>query len=871
MKTTVNPGAAPLSMQDHLRDHEDAAALAAEAGESLHAARNRELELEVLELRELLKESWAELAQVRVQEEALNVMPHATLTPKSPKPHAQAVEWFRTIFEMCPMGMLLVDVEDRVIMMNPRLAEMTQYSPEEVDGMNVKELLHPEARVGYEERRDRILKHQVHSYTIEEKGLKKDGTGFMVRITSSLVWDQVDCKWLRLNMVEDLEPQIRARQEVAQAEENLWQITAAMPGGVYEYRRLADGVSRMTFATEGVAQILETPLKDILEDVARIAPRIHPDDLKNMIHSMDDSHDLSTPWRGEYRVLKPDGTYRWVQSQALASRNADGDVVWRGQMMDITERKQGEEELRQAREQADLAIRARSDFLTNISHEIRTPMNAILGFSELLETEIQDSIHRQYLRSIRSAGTTLLDLINDFLDFSRMEAGKFELHSEPLTLTDLLSDISGIFMIKTQHKGLEFWVDLDPRLPQRLILDEMRLRQIFFNLVGNAVKFTRQGYVKIKVARSGRVREGNLLDLLIEVEDTGIGIAPECHQQIFESFVQTSGKNKEYGGSGLGLTITKRLVELMGGEITVSSGLDHGSIFRVRINNVEYLEGAIEEDDEEASEARKSLPLTMTAVIGEAAPAPARPVANFKGALILLAHRDDNARHLCRGYLRGSEVVLREAATLQEAYSQMRRERPAALIIDEEWILDPDSLFRQARAKENWASRVPIVIYNTGRTLPEDVEALGWDNAYLLPSPISKAAFLQAMAEALPDRMQTAAAVALAQREADDEAEAEADEAFVTPPELLRELDALEAAARDKLSLAPEIDDIDAFARQLAALGQKYAAPSVRRYANGLGRAVSVFDVAEINRLLERLPRLRNDLVQQNEAAPEVV
>jgi PAS domain S-box-containing protein len=800
------------------------------------------LEQEKAELRELLEEAWAELAHLRGDA--------APVAPAAPRVHTQAVEWFRAIFEMCPMGMVLVDDQHKVLMVNPRILDLTGYTAQEVEGMHVQEMLCHESRVGYAQRAARLLEHHIHSYTIEEKALRKDGTTFWIRVTSSLVWVQEEKKWLRLNMVEDLEPQRRAEQEAALAEESLRHITAAMPGGVYEYRRLADGSKRMTFATEGVAQILETPLQDILDDVLSIVPRIHPDDIARLARTMDDSQDHGSPWSGEYRVIKPDGTFRWVQSMAIATYAGDGSIIWRGQMMDITERKRAEGELRQAREQMELAMRARSDFLTSISHEIRTPMNAILGFSELLETEIQDSIHRQYLRSIRSAGTTLLDLINDFLDFSRMEAGKFVLHPEPLTLVDLLSDISGIFMLKTQQKGLEFWVDLDPRLPQRLILDEMRLRQIFFNLVGNAVKFTRQGYVKIKVARSGRVREGNLLDLMIEVEDTGIGIAPANHERIFESFVQTSGKNKEFGGSGLGLAITKRLVELMGGEITVSSELDQGSIFRVRLQNVEYLEGN--------NDAPTDLPLTLNAVIGEVPPVPSRRAANLKGALFLVGLRDDHARSLCRGYLRGSDVVLREAATPQEAYSQMRRERPAALVIDEEWILDPESLFRQEHALESWARRVPIIIYSAGRAREEDLAALGWGNIRLLPTPTSKIAFLDAMAEALPERA-TLADSAPSFTEEDPFADLEAGE-FTPTPEFLADLAELETVAREKLGLAPDIDDVEAFAGRLAEVGERHEALALRKHARALDRAVSVFDVAEINRLLERFPQLAREL-----------
>jgi len=281
----------------------------------------------------------------------------------------------------------------------------------------------------------------------------------------------------------------------------------------------------------------------------------------------------------ESRIRRRDGRIVWISEAAHAVRDPAGALLYyEGTVQDITRRKQDEEELRRAKEAAEAASRAKSEFLANVSHEIRTPMNGVIGMTELaLDTDLSGE-QREYIEMVQTSADALLTVINDILDFSRIEAGKLQLDPLPLALRDCLGDTMKTLGLHAHQKGLELAFEIPPGVPDALIGDAGRLRQVLVNLVGNAIKFTDRGEVVVKVALDRR-GEGEVV-LHFAVSDTGIGIPAEKHGAIFEPFEQADGSTtRRYGGTGLGLAISCRLIEMMGGRIQVESRVGEGSTF----------------------------------------------------------------------------------------------------------------------------------------------------------------------------------------------------------------------------------------------------------------------------------------------------
>jgi len=284
-------------------------------------------------------------------------------------------------------------------------------------------------------------------------------------------------------------------------------------------------------------------------------------------------------WHGELCNRAKDGSFYWVIATIAPILDDDGKPVqYISIRADITANKRAEESLRVAKEAAEAASRAKSEFLANVSHEIRTPMNGVLGMLDLaLDTPLADD-QRDYLDTARQSADALMGIINDILDLSKIEAGRLDIHPEDFSLTEFLRQSTQMFTHRCQTKGLRFILDLDPALPERVHGDALRLRQVLTNLLGNAVKFTDTGSVTLMVHpdERGHIR--------FKVRDTGIGIPPEKQQGIFEAFTQADGSiTRRFGGTGLGLTISERLVRMMSGSLSVHSDIGQGSEFAFAI------------------------------------------------------------------------------------------------------------------------------------------------------------------------------------------------------------------------------------------------------------------------------------------------
>ncbi|MGE0084627.1 MAG: ATP-binding protein [Desulfococcaceae bacterium] len=497
--------------------------------------------------------------------------------------------------------------------------------------------------------------------------------------------------------------------------------------------------------------------------------------------------------------------------------------------------------LLQAKEEAESANRAKSEFLANMSHEIRTPMNAVLGFTELLYASITDEKQRSWLDSIRSGGKGLLSLINDILDLSKIEARKLDLEYEPVSLRAVFKEIGHIFSLKIKEKKLDFIMEIDPNLPESLLLDEVRVRQVIFNLMGNAVKFTEEGWIRLTAEKAPRNDTDGSIDLIMSVEDTGIGISPGSQERIFEAFGQQDGQStKKYGGTGLGLTITKRLVEMMGGSISVQSRSGKGSRFVIVLHNV----------------------VCGTAVVKSPAYDAARDEEIvFDPSVILIVDDIRANRSLIRAYLQDTPIRFLEAENGEQAVLMMRKHKPDMVLMDIRMpVMDGCEATERIR-KDDDIRHIPVVALTAAGMKSEQdrIMACGFDG--LMTKPFKKQDLIRRLSHFIPYRKKGEQQFL---PDAEKKAPPQEPAAALPPapevqerlPELLH---LLESEFTPKWETARQngfFDDIAEFSELIRKTGQEYGVEMLDKFGQELGQQVSSFDIEKINMTLDAYPEL---------------
>jgi len=457
-----------------------------------------------------------------------------------------------------------------------------------------------------------VLDGKTDSYDFEHDVLRPDGTIRHFLVKGRAHRDQGGKLVRVIGTTMDVTDQKIAEDALRRSESNLARAQAMAHLGSYSF----DIQTGEIYWSEEL-KVIWNYEPELTFSFENVVSRIHPEDRKRILEALNNAGPGKHPFNSEYRIVKPDGSIRYVHDQGEISLDKNGAPIRMfGTLQDITDSKLLEEQLLKAKEAAEAANRAKGEFLANMSHEIRTPMNAVLGMLELLlETGLTDE-QREYLQLAHTSAESLLSIIDDVLDFSKIEQNKLELEQISFELESLISHIINLLSGKAGSTGLNLIFHIEESLPSTFIGDPVRLKQVLFNLLGNAIKFTKEGEVALSVETYMPSERNSALSdpyseeeitLLFKVKDTGIGIPSEKLTRIFDSFMQADASvTREYGGTGLGLAISSQLVELMGGRIWVESEVGKGSTFYF---TVRVKRGANAENSEQENNLREERPL----------------------------------------------------------------------------------------------------------------------------------------------------------------------------------------------------------------------------------------------------------------------
>ena len=382
----------------------------------------------------------------------------------------------------------------------------------------------------------------------------------------------------------------RTEMLASETERRLFDVTRSLPAVVFQMRRTSTGVYSFPYIGGDTRHLLGSseippvsldkqilPTSGAVVDFDRVSEQDRPFVLAELERSANDE----TPVHMEFR-LKSAQQLKWVRAELVPRRETDGSVVWSGYWIDASVERARSEELARARDVAEAASRAKDDFFAMMSHEIRTPMNGVLGLVEVLERTPLNTDQGEMLGMIHESAGALLQILDDLLDYSKIEAGRLTLEAEPIDIRELVDNAVGLLAGRAHEKGLKVRVGIASEVAAVLRGDSVRLRQILFNLLGNATKFTPQGEVEVGVSVVTQDEDTQTIEM--SVEDTGIGIAPDVQASLFDPFVQAeSSTTRRFGGTGLGLTICRKLIDLMSGTLTLRSEVGKGTRMIVRL------------------------------------------------------------------------------------------------------------------------------------------------------------------------------------------------------------------------------------------------------------------------------------------------
>lgn len=601
---------------------------------------------------------------------------------------------FRSVFENTAVGIIVADVETkRITLANQTICDMLDYPHEKLVTMKMLDI-HPAEDVGW------ILNNfveQVHSNLTLTKNipmLRSDGSRFLADIGTSLM--EIDGKAHLVGMFQDVTERHANELELERYREQLEELVEERTSTLMRAESLSHtGSWRYDFKEESLVWSQEVHRIFGVSNTETVTmdffvSKIHPDDVENVMGHWNRALE-GDPYTVEHRIVTPEGV-KWVNEIAEISFDEHHvPLVAHGAVQDITSLVESNRQLIVAKEAAEEAAKVKSEFLANMSHEIRTPMNAVIGMTALaLDTALDDK-QRNYVQKANIAAENLLGIINDILDFSKLEAGRLQLSPVHFKLSDVFSQTLHLINTAAKSKDMRIKVMMGPEVPRYLFADSLRLGQVLTNLTSNAVKFSHQGG---SIILSASLKEESDMDAVIQfsIADEGIGVSLEKQEKLFKAFSQAeSSTTRRFGGTGLGLTISKSIVELMGGEIWLESEEGVGSTFSFTTRMRKSDENAVMESTQDSKKRTRMA------------------VQRLKGAHILLAEDNEMNQELAAELLRMHGLKVTIANNGQEVLDILKRERFDGILMDCQMpVMDGYMATRKIREQEQYKS-LPIL------------------------------------------------------------------------------------------------------------------------------------------------------------------
>jgi len=745
------------------------------------------------------------------------------------------------IINTAPTGMLLVDDAGNVRLINQSMADQFNLDKKEYQGLRVGNILqcsnlkNTTKNCGYtsdcnecpiNQTLDHILKTRSESDSVEFtqtviRNHQAINLSFLIRGTHLTIKG----KSLALLSFTNITALKKAENALLSEQQRLAGILRGTNAGTWEWN-IQTGET--TFNSRW-AEIIGYSLDEISPiSIETWIKFTHPDDLEksNQLLQANFSGELDY-YECEARMKHKNGSWVWILDRGkIVSWTKDNKpLMMMGTHQDISRTKETERELKTSRDEAEAANRTKSEFLANMSHEIRTPLNAVLGFSDLLSSIVTHPKQKSYLESIHAAGKSLLTIINDILDLSKIEAGLLKIEYDYFNLRDVIHDIMMIFEYTCEEKELKAVVDIDPGLPITLLLDEIRIRQVLLNLVGNSVKFTNSGMIQIKANFS--LMKGNQTgNLIIQVKDTGIGIPLNDQKTIFDAFHQQNGQsNREFGGTGLGLTITKRLVDLMNGKIKVESKPKQGTIFTITLHDIKCSDLSPSNTDSESSE-------NISNII-------------FDAASILVIDDIESNRSLIKEQLTDTGLAVMDRSN-DNSGLELIKKNPPDLILTDIRMPDMDGYQILNSIKSNPETQhIPVIAITASTAIDDFKKNVSNFDGFLL-KPLNKKILIEEISKYIPYQEQSVSSKSMLL------ADINAGEKIENASEILMIINQKFIPALEEFQGALEMDSIREFADQLSDLGAAYNVPLINDYAGRLINSVDSFDIPSTQNMIRQ-------------------